>query len=244
MSKNPKYKVEIDSNTEPTITKGNMKIGKGIYSFSLLPGDEPLSTQSELLTDIPGTCSGICGDCKKNCYAIRDAKLHNNVTIPAWAKNTLLMRNNLDDLMNKIDNFIKKHEVKTFRWQVAGEIESYEYLCKMNEIASNNPTVTFGAYTKRFDLIERFLKENGSFASNLCINMSEWNHNTDGYELPGMNSFVWDDGSDPEVAKLPHCPAVSKPAKVGGKGRETGITCDQCGRCYRVTGTKTAVYNH
>ena len=144
-SKGPKYDIQITEETQPSISKGNHKIGKDIYSFSLLPGDEPLSiNDGELLTNVSGTCTGICGDCKKYCYAVRDAKLHHNATIPAWAKNTLLMRWNLSKLMDKIDNFIKTHSVGTWRWQVAGEIESYEYLEAMNDIAKKNPTVKFG----------------------------------------------------------------------------------------------------
>ena len=244
-SKGPKYDIQITEETQPSISKGNHKIGKDIYSFSLLPGDEPLSiNDGELLTNVSGTCTGICGDCKKYCYAVRDAKLHHNATIPAWTKNTLLMRWNLSKLMDKIDNFIKTHSVGTWRWQVAGEIESYEYLEAMNDIAKKNPTVKFGVYTKRFDFVERFLAENKKFAKNLCVNISEWNHNTDGYNLDGLNRFVWDDGNDPEIAKLPHCPAVSKPKPGHSKGERTSVTCDHCGRCYNTTGRKTAVYNH
>jgi len=239
------YKVEITDDTEPSVSKGNIKIGKGIYSFSLLPGDEPITTSNlGVLTDVVGTCGGVCSDCKLHCYAMRDARLHHNATIPAWTKNTLLMRKDLAKLMEKLNAFIKKHKVKEWRWQVAGEIESYEYLEAMNNIAIDNPTVKFGCYTKRFELVQRFLNEHQQFASNLCINISEWNHNTDGYNFEKLNKFVWDDGNDPEIAKLVHCPAVSKPTKPGGKGRETGITCDQCGRCYNTTGKSTAVYNH
>ena len=243
--KQPKYYIKVNKNTQPSIVKGNVKIGKGIFSFSLLPGDEPITLKDgTLLTSIKGTCGGVCKDCIKDCYAMRDAKLHNNVTISAWGKNTIMMRRDMDGLMKKINKFIKAHDIKIFRWQVAGEIESYEYLVKMNEVAKQNPDVKFGVYTKRFDFVKKYLDEHESFEPNLCVNISEWNHNTDGYDFEKLNKFVWDDGSDPEISALPHCPAVSKPTTPGGKGKETGVTCDKCGKCYRTTGTKTAVYNH
>ena len=37
-----------------------------------------------------------------------------------------------------------------------------------------------------------------------------------------MPEFIYDDGTEPDVAKLPHCPAVDR------NGYETGITCSKC----------------
>lgn len=80
------------------ISKGNNKIGKGIWSFSTLPGNDKhllYINGKGLLTDIAGTCSKYCEGCAKDgaCYAWRDAKLHHNVVIRAWGENTLLLRN-------------------------------------------------------------------------------------------------------------------------------------------------------
>ena len=80
------------------ISKGNNKIGKGIWSFSTLPGNAShmiyINGSKDLLTDIPGTCSKYCDGCARDgaCYAWRDAKLHHNVTVRAWGENTLLLR--------------------------------------------------------------------------------------------------------------------------------------------------------
>lgn len=94
--KQPKYQLD-PSKAELHISKGNAKIGKGIFSYSTLPGNaEHMITLKDgtLLTDIPGTCSKYCEGCAKDgaCYAWRDAKLHSNATIPAWGENTLLQR--------------------------------------------------------------------------------------------------------------------------------------------------------
>ena len=92
----PKYQLD-PSKAELHISKGNAKIGKGIFSYSTLPGNaEHMITLKDgtLLTDVPGTCSKYCEGCAKDgaCYAWRDAKLHSNATIPAWGENTLLQR--------------------------------------------------------------------------------------------------------------------------------------------------------
>lgn len=95
------------------ISKGNNKIGSGIWSYSTLPGnadhmlyikDKTGKSTKIQLTDIPGTCSKYCEGCARDgaCYAWRDAKLHHNVTIKAWGENTLLKRS------GKIWNMIKE----------------------------------------------------------------------------------------------------------------------------------------
>lgn len=92
------YNIEL-ANAKLHISKGNTKLGKGIYSFSTLPGNNKhllyitKNNKQMLLTDIPGTCSKHCEGCfDGGCYAVRDSKLHHNVVINAWGENTLLLR--------------------------------------------------------------------------------------------------------------------------------------------------------
>lgn len=103
----PLYKIDPGQATLH-VSKGNTKIGKGIWSFSTLPGnaEHMLTVKGKgLLTDIPGTCSKYCDDCfNGGCYAVRDAKLHHNATIPAWAENTVLLRSGR--LWEELDRFL------------------------------------------------------------------------------------------------------------------------------------------
>jgi hypothetical protein len=127
--------------------------------------------------------------------------------------------------------------VSAIRYHSFGEIPSYEYLLKMVELAENNDDVKFYTYTKRFEWIERYMKEHFLFPSNLVINVSIWHKNYDNpYHFP---EFIYDDLQDPEIAKLPHCPAVDI------NGNETGFTCAKCKRCLKAKqGDKIAVYSH
>jgi hypothetical protein len=101
------------------------------------------------------------------------------------------------------------------------------------------PKVKFYCYTKRFDLVDKYLNEFKEFPENLVVNISVWHDNDKGYNFEGLNKFVYDDGTDPEVAKLRHCPAVDK------NGHSTGIKCSQCGWCFKGNiGSVTAVYDH
>jgi hypothetical protein len=65
-----------------------------------------------------------------------------------------------------------------------------------------------------------------------------------GDKFAGINRFVYDDGSDPTLKSLPHCPSVVKKpgAKKGTLSHK--VTCLDCGRCFHNHGKRIAVYNH
>lgn len=235
--KKVKYERYLTGDTHVHIQDGNRKLGKGIYSINLLAGDKPLTKKDGTqLTNINGTCSGCCDKCKKDCYAIRTQIFRNN-NIPSWADNTILATQEMEIFFKEIQQFIDRSMVACIRFHSFGEIPSYEYLLKMVELAENNPTVSFYTYTKRYEWVERYLKDHGCFPNNLVVNVSIWHKNYDNpYNLP---EFIYDDGTEPDVAKLPHCPAVDR------NGYETGITCSKCKECIKAkNGDKIAVYAH
>lgn len=243
-----KYVIEYQPNAKISMSKGNIKLGKNIYTFNTLPGEHPLTLKDgTILTNVLGTCQGCCEGCETGgCYAIRDAKLYSNSVIPAQGKNTVIMRNSYDDGFAQIKEHLIATKAKVMRWHSSGEIIDYNYLLRMVKLAKELPDVKFYFYTKRFNEISRYVEEYGQFPENLICNLSAWRDNLKPYtNLQHLNQFIWDDGSDPSLAGLPHCPAVSKPTTPGGKGRETGKTCSECGICYsKNNGHKICVYNH
>lgn len=236
--KKPVYDVKYSKDLKLSFSDGNQKLGKGVWNINLLPGDEPLEVKSKCpLTSEPGTCQGVCDGCKGACYAISLDKFRHTTCIPSQLKNTVIMRKDLDGYFQQIKDFCKKPKVKYFRYHSFGEIESYDYLLKMVETANECSDVTFYVYTKRFDFVSQYLKENKSFPENLVVNISEWHGNTKGYDFKGLNTFIYDDHTDPALKKVTHCPAVD------AKGKETGVKCIDCKRCMKA-GHKTAVYAH
>ena len=234
------YEIKYNEDMKISLVKGNSKLGTKVYAFNLMPGDIPLSTKDKgVLTNVLGTCKGCCDGCKDLCYAISDAKRYHNTVIPSIGKNTVLIYNNINETFRQLKEELINKKVQVLRYHSSGEIFSYDYLLKMVELAKELPNVKFYFYTKRFAFVEKYLKENFSFPDNLICNISEWNGNTKGYDLRGLNKFVYDDGSNPLLSKTAHCPAVSK------SGKRTGITCSQCKRCFSSNnGHITAVYDH
>lgn len=236
-NKRVKYENYLTGDTHVHIQDGNRKVGKGIYTINLLAGDKPLTKMDGTqLTNIPGTCGGCCSECKGNCYAIKN-QIFRNKNIPSWADNTILATQETETFFKEIQQFIDRSMVAAVRWHAMGEIPSYEYLLHIVELAENNPTITFYTYTKRYEWVERYLKDHNAFPNNLTINVSIWHKNYDNpYNLP---EFIYDDGTEEDVAKLPHCPAVDK------NGHETGMVCSKCKRCLIANnGSKIAVYAH
>lgn len=252
------------------VTRGNTKLGRSIYTFSTLPGDADHMLRSktgELLCDIPGTCTGNCDACfAHGCYAVNCARRYAATVIPAWARNTLLMRER--KAIPQINALITAKEarrpgsVRTFRINVSGEIQSLEELEAWDDLARKHPGTQFGLYTKNYSALAKFLEKHDSTAPNFVINVSQWNgvanaalKNLDFWIRTGkVNVFEYDDTNrtshthTPEDVRrlkaLQHCPAVSKTGKRATTPTGEPITCDMCRRCYRKTGATTAVYAH
>ena len=234
------YQMNYEPEMKISVVKGNSKLGKGVYAFNLLPGDEPISTKDKgWLTNVRGTCGGCCEGCASKCYAIGDARRYHNTCIPSLAKNTLIMRHDMDGCFKQLKENLVKKKAKVLRYQSSGEIETYEYLLHMVKLAIEMPEVRFYFYTKRFEFMERYLKECGELPENLVCNISEWKGNTEGYNLEGLNRFIYDDGTDESLKNVPHCPSVDK------NGHKTKVTCDKCQLCFRANeGHVIAVYSH
>lgn len=254
MENKVKYDITIDENSKISVSKGNSKLGKGVFVFNLLPGDEPIKLiDTGALTNVRGTCQGCCDGCVTNCYAMKDARRYHNSCIPALVKNTLMMRADINNVFKQIKEFIDKKHVQTWRWHSSGEIETYDYLLKMVELAKETPNVKFYFYTKRIEFVKTYLNSaegKDGFPANLTCNISAWHNLAELEEKLGkenikkVNFFIYDDGDEPELAKYAHCPAVAK-APGAKKGHKTDKTCTECGICYsKNNGHKICVHNH
>ena len=230
-----KYNLFLNGTTRIHVTGGNAKIGKGVFNISLLPSDSPLTKKDgTILTNISGTCKGCCDGCKNNCYAVKQAVYHHNSVVTAWGENTILARENMTEFFHQLDVFFSENIVSVFRWHVGGEFFSIEYMKAVYDFCAKHPETKFYAYTKRFSWVEKL---DTYKPDNLVVNVSIWHNN---YSNPlNYPTFIYDDGIDDNIAKMPHCPAVDK------DGHETGVTCAKCRRCFTAQkGNNIAVYAH
>jgi hypothetical protein len=112
---------------------------------------------------------------------------------------------------------VAKAKPRLFRWHVAGDILSENYLRGRCRIAADNPETHFLAFTKAFDIVNGY-EDREAGPSNLVIIFSAW---------PGMNF------SNPHN----HCIAWMQDGtetRVPEQAIECPGHCWQCGMCFEL----------
>ena len=131
------------------ISAGNMKLG-AIMNISLPPVT---------------TCHN-CNSCKHYCYAVRS---YNRLpdTATAWNENYLLFITDPDRYFSEISAAVKLQ--RFFRWHVSGDIVNSRYLAGMIDVAFENPKVEFLAFTKAYEIVNDWIKNESDIPSNLHL---------------------------------------------------------------------------
>lgn len=139
-------------------SKGNSKIGK-TFNYSLSP----------LLT-----CGKECKVCMHDCYDIKACLQYSNV-LKARVRNTVLALKYPDEYFRQIDESLsRKRSLHPVRFHVGGDIPSYEYFCKMVELARKHKERFFWTYTKKYWLVNAYVMEYGSLPDNFVVMFSKW----------------------------------------------------------------------
>lgn len=236
---------------------GNIKTGDE-WLLNTLPGEHPISVKGEPITNMIGSCSGICDGCEKFCYAINGCRQYHNSVMPSVMKNLLIYRYDPKRFEQEIENElavwkVKDGDHKVFRWHSSGEIENYPYLEMMMRIAEKHSEVHFYSYTKRFSYIGRYLDEHTNFPSNFVFNLSVWENNLkeSGFNLEYLNKvqcFEWkDEMSVEDYNHSIHCRSVIHEKEGEKKGHlNHEMNCKKCGLCWKglCKGKSIYVYNH
>lgn len=219
------------------VTRDNEKTG--IPSFSLLAGARGdiyrgnVPAGLEALKECGGTCSGRC----PGCYAEKTTRYP--APLVKLALNTLEAKSNPRRFIELVERELFTGNALTaprvVRLHDSGDFFNLEYFRACLDMITRHPETRFGTYTKEARTVNRYGLEN--LPENLILSCSPWK----GVSKPigNLPQFIYDDGTDAEIAALPHCPAVNK------KGEKTGVKCCQCLHCYTAeNGARWAVYPH
>ena len=214
-------------NSKTGIVSVSFLAGAGIYD-----GKTPECLKG-VLEPINGTCNCNCD----GCYA-KDMTRIPEIFIKFYL-NTLEMRENPARFLALVEKELFGGHPLTWprvvRFHDSGDIDNPDYLADMLSFIERHPAVTVGTYTKRDDIVTPEIID--ALPENLTLSCSPWKDIAG--PIGDLPQFIWDDGSDPEIAKLPHCPAVKK------DGTRTGVKCCQCLHCYTAKrGDRWAVYDH
>ena len=139
----------------------------------------------------PARCAGTCG---AKCYAAKLANLRPNV-LRSYAINQALAIHAPAVFWEQVN--AAAAAVRYFRFHVSGDLLDYSYFAGMITVALNNPKTEILCFTKRYELVNRWIRENGGIPSNLHILFSAWTNlkPVNPYKLPETN--VIPRGTDP-----------------------------------------------
>lgn len=136
------------------ISSGNSKMG-AISSVSLPAGL---------------TCRDDC-ECGQKCYAKRLEKFRPAVR-NAYQNNYELLQSDPSTYWREVEASVMMS--RFFRFHVSGDIPNTMYLFKMVKIAERNQHCQILCFTKKYELVNKLIEENGGLPSNLHILFSAW----------------------------------------------------------------------
>lgn len=155
-----------------TISRNNIKLGP-VPSVSLLPG-----------------AAGSCGHCLRKgqslgcsgtCYAQKMMRYRKSMA-DTWRGNWELYRSDsvayfttIREFLFRQQDLIDRGKVKEnrFRWHVAGDIPSFDYLERVASIARDFPGMRFLAFTKAYGAVVK-AKKADIIPTNLRLVISRW----------------------------------------------------------------------
>ena len=183
-----------------SISRGNRKLG-GVMNISTSP-------RKCCPEGVP--CAG------KGCYAFKAYRLY-PATRKAWNRNERVAKRHPDSYFMQIAAEVANAKPRLFRWHVAGDILSTDYLRGMCQIAATNPGTRFLAFTKNFEVVNDY-EDREVIPSNLVVVYSAWPGLS--FLNPHGHRVAWmQDGSEVRVPKdALRCPG----------------NCETCGMCYEL----------
>lgn len=132
----------------PLLINGNAKLGKGVWTFSVLAANKEYTfTSNDKEYTLVGTCNCYCNGCYacNGCYKFRS-------TIASLGRKTWLVRNDLNFVYRAISAQIKADKITICRIHASGDFDvnfsGDKYLKVWQRIVSENPTTVFWTYTK------------------------------------------------------------------------------------------------
>lgn len=183
-----------------SISSGNSKLGT-IQSISLPAGL---------------TCRNDC-ECSKKCYAKRIERRRPAVRA-AYKNNYELLRSDPDTFWREVEAAIMMS--RFFRYHVSGDIVDDEYFRKMVEIADRNKHCEILCFTKKYEIVNKFIASGGKLPDNLHVVFSVWRNlkMANPYHLPEAH-VRYRDGTTTAPNDVVEC---------GGNCTECAMTDDGC----------------
>ena len=194
-----------------SVSPGNRKTGF-IPSVSLMP-----------YITCPAACKGTCDGL---CYAGKLCAIY-KTTLNSYARNTAIWQSRPDYYFQVVKAVAIQN--RFFRYHVAGDIPNADYFNRMVQVAIECPDTTFLCFTKRYNVVNSYIDNNGPLPRNLKVLLSGW-HNlkpVNPHNLPETTVYKRHEMPDPNWLLC------------GGNCSE--CSCRGCG-CWKVESGETIAF--
>lgn len=197
------------------ISKTNSKLGL-IPSVNLIP---------------VVTCRKNC-PCVKDCYALKGRYRFPNVKSNHEYNYQRYLSNPdgyFKDIELEINNGLVSYSY--FRWHAAGDIVDERYFDGMVKVAIDLPNTSFLAFTKKFEIVNKYLRSGGIIPENLHIVFSAWGDSfkiKNPYRFPVAYVRFSDDSQNKTIPK---------------EAVECSGNCTKCLQCWKIKKGESVVFN-
>lgn len=164
------------------------------------------------------TCSPeACKTCGKKCYAKKICR-YSKEAAAAYERNYNTLLNDPATFWDDMDRALKVN--RFFRLNVSGDIPNYEYLKNLVKVVKKNSHCQVLAFTKQWDIVNKYIKYNKVLPDNLHIVFSGWVGLTirNPYNLPEAH-VIFKDGTTSARDGAKYC---------SGNCFECAINCGGC----------------
>lgn len=173
------------------------------------------------------TC--VCRDdapCKNGgCYCLKGTQQMSSV-LAAYTRNLRLYNTDPQDFWEQVVFKVKHNPLPLFRFFDAGDIPDYDFFCGMIELVKQFFDIKFMAFTKKYDIVNKWITENGDLPKNLNVVFSAWHIGwkvNNPHHLPVAYVDFKDKTLNPEFPKeITSCP----------NQKDKTITCSVCRKCW------------
>ena len=175
------------------------------------------------------TCRKNC-PCAKDCYATKGRYRFDNVKkslIYNYETYMLNPKQYFQDIKDALSGIIS---YRYFRWHAAGDIIDEQYFEGMVDLAKALPYTSFLAFTKKFNIVNDYIKSNKVIPNNLHIVFSAW-----GDDFKVDNPFEF---------PVAHVRFKDKDNKnIPDTAVECSGDCTNCLQCWKIKHGESVVFN-
>lgn len=177
------------------------------------------------------TCRKNC-PCAKDCYATKGNFRFQNVKnshIHNYQEYLTNPSGYFESIQKAINNGFMSYSY--FRWHASGDIVDDEYFAGMVKIALGLPRTSFLVFTKKFEIVNDFIKRGGTIPENLHIVFSAWG---DSFKIENPYSFP--------MAHV-RFKDENQNKSIPDNALECSGDCTNCLQCWNIKRGESVVFN-